>query len=150
MPDHYLVMVGREQSSGDHPAEWYAQLADTLGLLDRVRIFPGHVPAAAVGDLFAGADIVLATYSRLFRSASGVLNVAGNFRRPVLASGGEGNLKEMVAQYKLGLWVEPDSETAIAEGLQRMQTQPPVPEWDRYARENSWEENARRVLQAMG
>lgn len=147
---HYLVIVGREQSSTDHPAEWYAQLADTLGLLDRVRIYPGHVPTEAVGDLFAGADVVLATYSRHFRSASGVLNVAVNYHKPVLASSGEGTLKDMVAQYGLGVWVEPDNKEALALGLQSLAANPPACDWDRYARDNSWEENARLVLKALG
>ncbi len=150
LPDHHLVVVGREQSASDRPAEWYAQLADTLGLLDRVRIFPGHVPAEAVGDLFAGADVVLATYSRLFRSASGVLNVAVNFRKPVLASSGPGSLKDMVERYELGVWVEPNDVGAIVAGLRHLAIEETKPQWVAYARDNSWEGNARKVLQALG
>jgi hypothetical protein len=91
----------------------------------------------------------LLTYSKDFRSASGVLNVAAWFRKPCLASSGQGNLKTMVERYALGVWVEPDSAETIVEGLRRWETGLPAPNWEQYAADNSWERNAQLVIERM-
>ncbi len=67
----------------------------------------------------------------------------------MLASSGEGPLKSVVREYSLGVFIPPDDDAAILDGARRLITGPGQPDWDRYERENSWEENARRVMEAM-
>jgi hypothetical protein len=93
--------------------------------------------------------LALMTYSAKFHSASGVLNAAVSCGKPVLASSGEGPLKSVVREYSLGVFIPPDDDAAILDGARRLITGPGQPDWDRYERENSWEENARRVMEAM-
>jgi glycosyltransferase involved in cell wall biosynthesis len=146
-PDTYLLVAGKELSATQKPAAYYQKLAAQLGLADRCRWRIGFVPEAEIGNYFAAADLVLLTYNHDFRSASGVLNVATQFRRPCLASGGAGNLKTSVIKYGLGQWIEPDDVSAIANGLARWRAAARPPDWAGYARDNSWERNATLVLQ---
>lgn len=148
-PSVYLIIAGKEQNSRALPGSHYQRLAQRLGVYERCRWFLGYVPEETVSELFEAVDFTLLTYSRDFRSASAVLNTATFFRRLCLASSGEGNLKQMVQEFQLGVWVEPDDSGAMAKGLQTLLDNPPTPRWLDYERENSWAENAQRVVSRM-
>ena len=146
-PDAYLLVAGKELSAGQKPAAYYQELAKRLGVADRCRWRIGFVPNEEVGNCFEASDLVLLTYNGGFRSASGVLNVALQYLKPCLASGGVGNLKTSVMKYRLGQWIEPDSPAAIASGLRHWRATTQQSDWAGYARDNSWERNASLVLQ---
>ncbi len=148
-PNAFLVVAGRAQSGGQQIIEHYRRLAREAGVADRCRWVDRFVPEEEVGGLFRAADLVLLTYSRSFRSASGVLNAAVAFRRPCVASGGEGNLQTQVKRHSLGVWVEPDDALALRHGIRRFFAVPPAPHWEAYEEENSWQINARRVVECM-
>lgn len=145
----YLIVAGKEQSSGQKPAGFYQSIAESLNVADRCRWKIGFVSEAAAADLFTAADVVALTYSRVFRSASGVLAVAANYRKQCLASGGEGSLKTTVTKYVLGTWVEPDSWEAICAGLKQQLYTPPKSRWDDYYTDHSWLMNAKKVVSAL-
>ena len=148
-PNAYLVVAGTEASSGQKPARFYQELARTLGVADRCRWIVRFLTGTEVGEFFTAADIALMTYSARFRSASGVLNAAVHFRRPCLASSGQGNLCSMVQQYGLGAWVPPDDPDAVVAGLREVLGTRPQPRWDDYERDNSWERNASLVCERL-
>ncbi len=148
-PDLWLLVAGQESGGGAPLLPQYQEMAVRWGVARRCRWHQGFVPAAQVGAYFEAADLVLLTYSRHFRSASGVLNTAVAYQRPCLASSGPGALCSQTAKYGLGIWVEPDRADTIREGLARWQAGIPEPEWEGYRRDNSWEENAGRVAQQM-
>lgn len=148
-PEAFLIVAGKEQSSGQKPVAYYRDLARQCGVAQRCLWLNRFIPREEVGNLFTASDIVLLTYSRNFRSASGVLNAAVYFRKPCLASSGQGNLQTVVSQYQLGIWVEPDREEALVDGLRCWQAAPPVPRWDAYAADNSWRRNAEIVRDRM-
>ena len=125
------------------------ELAKDLGVADRCRWKTGFIPECDVWEFFTVADAVALTYSRDFRSASGVLNVNAQFRKPVLASSGPGPLKTAVGQYQLGEWVSPDSAEALKQGVARLMAIRPDARWSEYLANHSWEENAKRVLCAL-
>ena len=146
-----LLVAGKGDSGSSKSAEYYQKLAEELGVGDRCRWDIRRIPEDEVGDFFAACDVVLVTYSAKFRSASGVLNAAISARKPVLASSGSGPLKTVVSKYNLGVFVEPDHLEEIIRGVMQLATRHPMhanpaPAWDRYEGENSWEENARRVV----
>ncbi|MEM0966360.1 MAG: glycosyltransferase [Verrucomicrobiota bacterium] len=147
----HLIVAGREQSGGQKPVEEYQQLATKLGVADRCHWFNEYIPEEDVWKYFTASDSVALTYSSDFRSASGVLNVNVQFRKPILASCGPSPLKTAVEKYNLGPWVEPDSSEEIERGLERILSTPNCPDarWEEYLNDNSWEENARRVVEAM-
>ncbi|MEI8285055.1 MAG: glycosyltransferase [bacterium] len=148
-PDVWLLVAGREQSASQRTVAWYQKLAEDLGVADRCRWANGFVPECDVWEFFTVADAVALTYSRDFRSASGVLNVNAQFRKTVLASSGPGPLKTAVEQYQLGEWVAPDSAESLKQGLARMLANRPDARWGEYLVDHSWEENAKRVLGAL-
>jgi hypothetical protein len=136
------------------PAEYYQKLAQELGVAKRCRWDIRRIPDEEVGGIFAACDVVLVTYSAKFRSASGVLNTAVSARKPVLASSGLGPLKTVVNQYQLGIFVEPDDFDKILRAASDLANRDqlhaaPAPAWDRYESENSWEENARKVVEVF-
>lgn len=149
LPEAHLVVAGTEAVGGNKPVRHYQQLAENLGVAGRCRWVIRFIPSSEVGNFFAASDVAVLTYSASFRSASAVLNVAVHYRRPCLASGGESNLGAMVRQYELGLWVEPDSPAAVVTGLKRLLAVPPVPRWEDYTRDNSWERNAELVRASL-
>jgi glycosyltransferase involved in cell wall biosynthesis len=144
-PEAFLVVAGQEQSSGQKRVAFYRALARQCGVDRRCLWLNRFIAPEEVGNLFTACDLVMVTYNQNFHSASGVLNIAVSFRKPCLASGGSSNLQAVVSQYGLGIWVEPDREDALVEGLRRWQAAPPVPRWDLYAAENSWRRNAEIV-----
>lgn len=148
-PSAWLVVAGKEQSSAQKPVEYYQDLARTIGVHDRCRWIHGHVPQGDVGNLFVASDLILLTYSKNFRSASGVLNTAVRYRKPCIASSGGGNLQSVVERYNLGRFVFPDSLDALKAGIKMAMSQPPDSRWDAYEAENSWERNAQLVKQRM-
>lgn len=148
-PDVHLLVAGSAQSSGQKPAAFYQNLARELGVAGRCVWKIGYIPASDSGNLFTASDVVLLTYSRAFRSASGVLNTAIFFRKPCIASGGDGNLRTMVKKFDLGVWVDPDDAEALVRGIGRWLHAPPSPRWDDYCVENSWRRNAEIVLRQM-
>lgn len=149
LPEWFLVVAGQEERNGQKPIAYYQGLAETEGVAGRCRWLAGFIPESEVGDLFGVADLVPVTYERGFRSASGVLNVAVGYRRPCVASSGPSNLQSVVNQYKLGVWVEPDSVEALVQGVRRWRKEPPAPEWERYEAEHSWTRNAQLVIERM-
>ncbi len=148
-PQVYLVVAGKVFSTTQKPVEHYQAIANEAGVAARCCWLNGFIPADQVGDLFQACDAVLLTYDSSFRSASGVLNAAVAYRRPCIASSGHGNLRSMVLRYGLGVLVEPDDSAAIRSGIRRWLDGIPEPNWGDYARDNSWEMNARVVCQRM-
>jgi glycosyltransferase involved in cell wall biosynthesis len=152
MPDFarlHLVVAGKEQSGGQKPIAYYRDLAGKLGVENRCRWVYGHVPQEEVGNLFVGSDFFVLTYSRDFRSASGVLNAGVAYRKPCLASSGGGSLRSVVERYRLGWFIQPDSLPALKFGLAAALKGGIDPQWSTYESENSWGKNASLVKQRM-
>jgi glycosyltransferase involved in cell wall biosynthesis len=150
LPDRVKLLVAGSSGGGSlrQPDE-YKKMAKDFGVVDRCVWDLRYIPEEETGDLFAASDFVLMTYSAKFRSASGVLNTAVTCRKPVLASAGDGPLQSAVRDFQLGPFVPPDDDTAILDGALQLLIGPVRPEWERYELENSWEENARRVIAAF-
>lgn len=122
VPDMVLIVAGAPSSPRDRPGSHYAALAGELGVVSRFHLVEEHVPDAEVSAWFAAADVVALTYAGGFVSQSGVLQMAANWDKPVLASGGPGPLRDTVRQFGLGEVVEPDSTDAIVQGLCRLRS----------------------------
>ncbi|MFW5882958.1 MAG: glycosyltransferase family 4 protein [Verrucomicrobiota bacterium] len=149
VPEPWLLIAGSEASPGQTPSADYQQMAADLGVGDRVRWVVRYLDEPTVADYFEAADYALLTYSARFRSASGVLNVAAHYRKPVLVSCGASNLADVTERYELGCRVPPDSAEAITKGLRTILAQPPTPDWEHYHAENSWQVNARIVRERL-
>ncbi len=147
----YIVVAGAEQSGTQRSAESYRALAQELGVENRCRWLVGFVPDEEVSAIFQACDLLLLTYSRRFRSASAVFNMAAGFRIPCLASGGRSNLHDIIHEFGLAVWIEPDSLDAMIAGIRRWQRgEMPAPRWADYELANSWQRNAEVVAEKMG
>ncbi|MBE9127552.1 MULTISPECIES: glycosyltransferase family 4 protein [unclassified Coleofasciculus] len=149
-PDLYLLVAGKEQSSGQRPAAFYQQLATNLGVANRCRWKIQFIPDMEVANFFLAADLILLTYSKTFHSASGVLNAAVSYRKPCLASAGGGFLYSVIRTYKLGIGIEADDVDSIVNGIRRWLENSPSPQWERYCKEKNWKLNAELVIARLG
>lgn len=147
LPGVHLLVAGREQSCGQKSAGYYRDLAANFGVVDRCHFHTGYIPNESVWKFFRASDLLLLTYSRDFRSASGVLNVNAQFGLPVLASAGRSPLLDAVAEYRLGTVIGQPDPASIAEAVPR--TLGVKGEWQRFADENSWRINAESVAEAL-
>lgn len=148
-PGAWLLVAGPEAKAGQRSSASLRELARDLGVEERCRWEVGYLEPADVSNLFQACDAALLTYAATFRSASGVQNVAGWFRKPLLVSGGDGNLRATVEEYRLGEAVPPDSAAAIAAGMERLMKAGHSPDWDAYLAVNNWETNARLVVDQL-
>ncbi len=145
-PETYLLVAGSEAPSGQAQAATYQEQARALGVDSRCRWEIAHISESAAADYFHASDLVMLTYDQSFCSASGVLNVAAQFQKPVIASSGEGPLPELLKRYAIGHWCDPDSAEAISAALAK-----PLPslDWNSYLADNSWEKSVQLIRQAI-
>lgn len=149
-PGIWLLVVGHEAGPSQRGFDDYQALAASTGVGERCRWHREYVPSTEVSGFFEAADLILLTYSARFRSASGVLNTAVQFRRPCLASSGRSPLRTQVERHSLGVWVEPDSQAAVEAGVDRwLRGEMGPARWSDYVEENSWRRNAELVLQQL-
>jgi len=148
-PELYLIVAGNDTSSSQNVSASYKDMANKLNVAGRCRWDIRFIPDENTGDLFEAADIMMLIYKSSFRSASGVLNLAAAYRKPCIASSGNGNLKTSVIKYGLGVWVEADSADSLTAGIKKYLEAPPKPSWEKYLAENSWGTNAELVINRM-
>jgi glycosyltransferase involved in cell wall biosynthesis len=145
LPQIWLLVAGPEATAGQQPSQYYRQLANQFGVSDRCCWEVGYQSAEQLANHFTAADAILLTYSATFRSASGVMHVAGHYRKRVLASAGPSSLLEVVQTYGLGVVVPPDDSVALANGMAELLTNEHPPDWLGYEQANSWDRNAQLV-----
>ena len=149
-PQAALVVAGPPASSRDRPASYYVRLAEELGVADRVKIDAKFVPNSELKHYFDACDALLLSYSGEFVSQSGVLLLAANAGKPVLASSGPGPLKATVNVFDLGVTVDPNSVSEIERGIDLITSRPFDPtRWDRFRDHASWDRNIALLLDAV-
>lgn len=110
LKDWNIILAGRGSIQND----WETRI-QRLG--NRCSSLNRHITDAEVAGLFSRAGIVALPYRH--GSQSAVLGIAAAFGCPVLATP-VGNMAEIMENGKHVLFVEPDSEQALAEGLLRL------------------------------
>jgi glycosyltransferase involved in cell wall biosynthesis len=111
-PEARLLIVGEFY---DDPKTYLEQIKK-LGITDKVKVVNQFVPNEDVAKYYQVSDVVILPY----RSAtqSGILNVAYGFYKPVIVTD-VGGLAEFVDESKTGFVIEPDSPSAILEGVSK-------------------------------
>ena len=151
LPAVHLVVAGRATSAKDRPIAWYADCARRIGVEQRIHFADGYIADADIPAYFAAADAIALTYARGFVSQSGVLQIAALWDRPLLASGGDGPLRQTVQAFDLGITVEPDSARAIVTGLHDLidDRRDRSANFARYRATTSWSVNVDRLLEVV-
>jgi glycosyltransferase involved in cell wall biosynthesis len=145
----FLVILGRVSNHRDRPLKYYQMLADDLGLSKRVLISDEFVPDEKRQSYFEAADFIISTYSSGFRSQTATLATAANARRYVLSSSGNSPMRDLVEHFGLGVFVEPDSSEAVADGMATLLNgELPEANWEGFEAHATWETNVMRFLEA--
>ena len=148
-PDAFLVVIGTAPSHKDRPIKYYQMLADDLGLSKRVFISDMFVHDEKRLSYFKAADFLLLTHAGTFHSQTSSLTTAVNARRRVLTSSGTSPMRDLVEHYGLGVFVEPDSSEAVADGMATLlHSELAEPNWEDYEIYATWETNVTRLIQA--
>ncbi|PSK89233.1 glycosyltransferase [Taibaiella chishuiensis] len=85
--------------------EYYEQLADKLGIRDRLDLFTDFIPNSEVRYYFSAADCVVQPYRTA--TQSGISQIAYHFEKPMIVTN-VGGLPEIVADGKVGFVVPPE------------------------------------------
>ena len=150
LPRAVLLVAGRVASSHDKSVAWYRALALELGCADRVRIDEAFIPEEQVRHYFGAADVILLTYKSEFVSQSGVLLLASNWAKPVLASSGPGPLTTTVARFGLGPTVPPDDLGALRDAMNgQIEGGNDADGWPAFRRHASWDRNVAELCDAF-
>ncbi len=94
----------------------YREQARRLGIERDVFFHSAYVPNEQVGMFFSAADVLTLPY--LSATQSGIIQIAYNFHRPVIATD-VGGLAEVVRTGKTGYIVQPRDASALAEAVAR-------------------------------
>lgn len=149
MPEGVVLLVaGRSDSASQKTPDSYQQLAEKLGLKERCRWLIKYIDADEIAEIFDAADFILLTYSKAFVSASGVLNIAAERGKPVLASGGDGPLQTAVLNYPIGHWIDNLDEQSLSQAVRTI-IQDQSFNFSDYLVDHSWERNAVTVRNAI-
>jgi glycosyltransferase involved in cell wall biosynthesis len=148
-PEVHLLVVGSEAAPGQTTAEQYRAHAAELGVGGQMHWAIRYVGDDEVRRFFDAADYAIMTYSRTFRSTSGILHITAPLRMPVLVSCGDAPLGKMVEDFRLGYRVAPDSVEEIKAGIKRLLAGGFVGDWDAFNGQFTYEENARIVRERM-
>lgn len=150
LPEDILIVAGTESRGADRRSTEFQRLAKDAGVADRCRWIIDFVPNDEAANLFNASDVILVAYSSQFHSASGVLNLAISHRRPAVASAGNGNLQQVMNDYRLGEWIEPNNAGAIRDAVQRLRSFRTADfEWEAYENAHSWRRNAEVVIEHL-
>lgn len=148
-PQAALVILGRVSNHRDRPLKYYQMLADDLGLSKRVHISDEFVPDEKRKSYFEAADFIVSTYSGGFHSQSATLATAAQARRHVLAASGTSPMRDLVEHFGLGVFVEPDSSEAVANGMATLlHGDLPEANWEGFEAHATWQTNVTRILEA--
>ena len=150
-PDAALVVAGHPVAGFD--VDSLRRIVTEANIEGAVTIDARYLPLSEVGPLVRSATVVALPY--LSGTASGVLQAAYSFDRPVIATD-VGSLAEAVEHGVTGLVVPPGDPAALAAALSKMLTDPDeAASMGRAAGRASlerfgWETIATRVLDAYG
>ncbi len=109
-----LIIAG---VAGGSSLKQYRDLIAGLGIGERVKIFPEHIPVEAVQVYFRAADAVVLPYRE--SSTSGIVHLAMGMGLPVVATA-VGGLTDVIEDGVTGLLAPPEDDEALASAMSRL------------------------------
>jgi D-inositol-3-phosphate glycosyltransferase len=94
--------------------EKYINLIDNLNLKENIYLFTDFIPTSEVKYYFSASDAVILPYKDA--TQSGIVQIAMNFRKPVIASN-VGGLEEVIHNNETGFIVEKQNPYQLAEAI---------------------------------
>ena len=96
------------------------ELISSLDLKDSVTVISDYIPNEEVKYFFCASDVLVLPY--IDATQSGIIQIAYYYDKPVIATD-VGGLSEVVIDGKTGFVIEPKSEKAISEAVERFYTE---------------------------
>lgn len=119
-PPAGLIIAGNPEAES---LDKYTRLIAELGIGNRVKLFPGHIPVEEIQIYFQAADAVVLPYRE--SSTSGIAHVAMGFGKPVVATA-VGGLVDVIEDGVNGLLVPPGDMLALASALELVASDPVI------------------------
>jgi len=148
--DCAILIAGQAEHFGEREvASCRGRLQDAERLISRLEFIPDE----DVPKYFAASDVIVLPYRKAFKGTSGVLQHAAAAGKPVIATD-VGEVGPTVREFGLGIVVEPESPSALAEGIREFLTRRDEltaeirPRALQYAEANDWRIMARKVREA--
>ena len=150
VPDAFLLHGGDQMFKLHLPNSKI--LAETYDILERTMIKDHYIPEEEKPYYFFAADAVILSYARQFLGTTSLLWQACRFGTPVIASD-NGQLKELVKEYQLGLLFKAQDAESLKKAVRRFIKLKPVEvkkmkdNCHRFADEFSHEKWAQRCIE---
>jgi glycosyltransferase involved in cell wall biosynthesis len=107
-----LIIAGEFYSNESQ----YKKLINDLKLEDNLLLFTEFIPSSEVKYYFSAVDVVILPYRNA--TQSGIVQIAMNFRKPVIATN-VGGLEEVIVNDKTGYIVEKENPAALSEAIDK-------------------------------
>lgn len=105
-----LVAAGEFYSNENY----YKELVKKFKLENHIYFYSDFIPTSEVKYYFSAADVVILPYKSA--TQSGIVQIAMNFRKPVIASN-VGGLSEVIKNEETGYIIEKENPAALAEAI---------------------------------
>jgi glycosyltransferase involved in cell wall biosynthesis len=148
LPEYSLLIAGAA-SSARVSVDSYRQLAEKLGVSDRVIWMEHYLSPAELTAVMQVSDVVVLNYSDSFTSQSGILNVAAPFKKPLVVSDGRSSLASVVRRFGMGILVSGNGASGLSEAVRSAVETASEKKlaWDAYLEYASWERHADTAIQ---
>ena len=110
--DAHLLIVGEYYDDENS----YREQVRKLNLSEKISIVSDYVPSSEVAKYFSACDVVVLPY--IDATQSGIIQIAYNFDKPVIATS-VGGLKEVIVDNYSGLLVPPNNPNELANAMKK-------------------------------
>ena len=147
LPDYALLIAGAA-SNARVSVDSYRQLAEKLGVSDRMIWMEHYLSSAELSAVMEISDVIVLNYSDSFTSQSGILNVAAPFKKPLVVSDGKSSLASVVRKFGIGILVSGSGAEALALAIRTAAETASEKKlaWDAYMEFASWKRHASTAI----
>ncbi len=126
----------------------YLNLINELEIKDKVYLYTDFIPTSEVKYYFSASDAVILPYKDA--TQSGIVQIAMNFRKPVIASN-VGGLGEVILANQTGFIVGKDNPNALADAIRKFYKENKEDEFvknlDREVEKYSWKKFVNGIME---
>jgi glycosyltransferase involved in cell wall biosynthesis len=142
LPDFVLLIAGAP-ANARLDLSGYKTLAASSAVTDRVIWIEHYLSASELSAVLAVTDVLVLNYADSFTSQSGILNVAANFRKPLVVSDGRSSLVSVVRNFGIGTIVNGTGPELLASAIRSTVSNCAQKQnaWDSYLKHASWEKH---------
>jgi len=147
-PSYGLIIAGSAANCGVNISLLKSK-AVTLGISNQIIWIDRFLNESEMTAVISQCQTIVLYYASSFHSQSGILNQVATLKKPVIVSDLPNALTQTVRQYGLGYICRADDTTALKAVIDRIETTPLTPNWEKYFEAADWNRQADRVIQYL-